>query len=577
MRLQFTRKPYTHWSLSFIGDPEIDLGIDSQFQGRQMQSNVTSLITNQIRKAIRRKHTLPNYKLRYKPFFHRVEEDEAADVIPDGCLEVHLLQAARLMLPETHNITRIHCTLTVATIPWITAKNTPNEKNTMTISLMVEIHKTKNQQIGIVFKQLESTVIIEAILPNTPAAKANLHRNDVLFSIEGKPVAHINQVAKIIKGISKPMFLLRIERTCSGRIQGDKLATEIPTTPAIETPAPIAAEKGSTENIGMSFSKANDSVQLLSTKSSKGSTSCDSSQANTPSSSPRKSSLLSRSKSRSLTRNDSEGDSGVSINKGDSKDAVDSPAKKHVSRIGSMESVREEELEVVVQHSTKEYDFNSLMHLGDLSQFNLNDCSKFLNLNVIGRTADKDEDVLLAYSNIPVGYILTECSDSNLRNYLKKFTLQPPDCPNWSASHLSALSGFDPSFCYGDMLISFVWNGSSRGIFYADSTTSTAGSKRTKPRDLSVEVPPTKQHEFVRKHFNRTTQCDFCGKKVCTSNSIACATLDCFLSSADLVKGRRAVHRMPNVLPQEMHKQVSKCDGLWFGYRSCLLHATRFE
>lgn len=434
MRLQFTRKPYTHWSLSFIGDPEIDLGIDSQFQGRQMQSNVTSLITNQIRKAIRRKHTLPNYKLRYKPFFHRMDEDDATDVIPDGSLEVHLLQAARLMLPENLNVPRIFCTLTVATIPWITAKNSPYE-NTMIISLMVEIHKTKNQQIGIVFKQLESTVIIEAILPNTPAAKANLRKNDVLYSIEGKPVAHINQVAKVIKGINKPMFLLRIERTCPGRIQDDKLAAEKLTTPAIETSPPprepIAVEKGSTENIGMSFSKANDSVQLLNTKSSKGTASCDSSQTNTPSSSPRKSSLLSRSKSRSLTRNDSEGDSAVSNNKGECKDAVDSPAKKHVSRIGSMESVREEEMEVVVQHITKEYDFNSLIHLGDLSQFNLNDCSKFLNLNVIGRSGDGGEDVLLAYSNIPVGYILTECSDSNLRNYLKKFTLQPPDCPNW--------------------------------------------------------------------------------------------------------------------------------------------------
>uniref|UniRef100_A0A1B0DPI2 Uncharacterized protein n=1 Tax=Phlebotomus papatasi TaxID=29031 RepID=A0A1B0DPI2_PHLPP len=42
-RLQFTRKPYTHWSLSFIGEPQVDLGIESQFQGRQMQSNINRL------------------------------------------------------------------------------------------------------------------------------------------------------------------------------------------------------------------------------------------------------------------------------------------------------------------------------------------------------------------------------------------------------------------------------------------------------------------------------------------------------------------------------------------------------
>lgn len=425
MRLQFTRKPYTHWSLSFVGEPEIDLGIESQFQGRQMQSHVTTLISNQIRKAIRRKHTLPNYKLRYKPFFHRVDEEDASDVIPEGSLEVHLLQAARLMLPENQSIPRIYCTVTVSSIPWITAKNGP-EENTIIISLLIEIHKTKNQQIGIVFKQLEDTVVIEAILSNTPAAKANLRKDDLLYSIEGKPVVHINQVAKILKGISKPMFLLRIQRTCPGHIQLDK--GEVP-APSVVTTTTTIPDKTSLD--GMVFSKANDSVQLLSTKM--GSGSCESSQANTPTSSPRKSSLLSRSKSKSLTRNDSEGgESGnsTSINK-DSKEG-DSPAKKNVSRIGSMESVREEDQgEVVVQHISKEFLFNSLIHLGDTSQFTLNDSSKFLNLNVLARTSSAAEDTLLGYSNIPIGSVLAECSESNLRNYLKKFSLQPPDCPNW--------------------------------------------------------------------------------------------------------------------------------------------------
>lgn len=428
MRLQFTRKPYTHWSLSFIEDPNIELGIESQFQGRQMQSNVTSLISNQIRKAIRRKHTLPNYKLRYKPFFHhRTDEEDASDVIPDGILDVHLLQAARLMLPENQNNSRIYITVTMSSIPWITAKNGA-EENTMVISLLVEIHKTKNQQIGIVFKQMEETVIIEAILPNTPAAKANLRKDDVLYSIEGRQVSHINQVAKILKGISKPMFLLRIERTCPGRIQDDRVVVAIEAPPVINTAVQAPqVEKGSTENLGISFSKANDSVQLLGAKGNSGST--ESSLANTPSSSPRKSSLLSRAKAKSLTRNDSEGES---INKVDGKlDPADSPAKKNVSRIGSMESVREEDVEVVIQHMSKEFLFNSLIHLGDSSQFNLSDSSKYFNLNVVARPIDGSEEILLGYSNIPVGSILSECSESNLRNYLKKFTLQPPDCPNW--------------------------------------------------------------------------------------------------------------------------------------------------
>ena len=64
VRLQFTRHPYTHWSFSFYSDPVIELEVESHFQGRQLQSNITSLIVHQIKKAIRRKHTLPNYKIR---------------------------------------------------------------------------------------------------------------------------------------------------------------------------------------------------------------------------------------------------------------------------------------------------------------------------------------------------------------------------------------------------------------------------------------------------------------------------------------------------------------------------------
>lgn len=66
-RLQFTRLPYTHWSFAFYTEPDIDLAVESHFQGRQLQSNVTNLIVNQIKKAIKRKHTLPNYKIRWVP------------------------------------------------------------------------------------------------------------------------------------------------------------------------------------------------------------------------------------------------------------------------------------------------------------------------------------------------------------------------------------------------------------------------------------------------------------------------------------------------------------------------------
>lgn len=64
VRLQFSRQPYTHWSFSFYNEPVLDLAVESHFQGRQLQANITNLIVNQIKKSIKRKHTLPNYKIR---------------------------------------------------------------------------------------------------------------------------------------------------------------------------------------------------------------------------------------------------------------------------------------------------------------------------------------------------------------------------------------------------------------------------------------------------------------------------------------------------------------------------------
>lgn len=63
LKLVFTRLPFTHWSFSFMDDPVILFEVKSQFEGRPVPQ-LTSIIVNQFKKAIKRKHTLPNYKIR---------------------------------------------------------------------------------------------------------------------------------------------------------------------------------------------------------------------------------------------------------------------------------------------------------------------------------------------------------------------------------------------------------------------------------------------------------------------------------------------------------------------------------
>ncbi len=84
-RLQFTRHPFTHWSFSFINDPDIKFAASSYFEGKQMP-HLTTLLLNQLRRSIKRKHTFPNYKCRFKPFFdplydHKLYKSELDEYI----------------------------------------------------------------------------------------------------------------------------------------------------------------------------------------------------------------------------------------------------------------------------------------------------------------------------------------------------------------------------------------------------------------------------------------------------------------------------------------------------------------
>lgn len=63
LRFVLTRVPFTHWFFSFVEDPLIDFEVRSQFEGRPLPQ-LTSIIVNQLKKIIKRKHTLPSYKIR---------------------------------------------------------------------------------------------------------------------------------------------------------------------------------------------------------------------------------------------------------------------------------------------------------------------------------------------------------------------------------------------------------------------------------------------------------------------------------------------------------------------------------
>ncbi|XP_008825550.1 PDZ domain-containing protein 8 [Nannospalax galili] len=207
LRFVLTRVPFTHWFFSFVEDPLIDFEVRSQFEGRPMPQ-LTSIIVNQLKKIIKRKHTLPSYKIRFKPFFpyqtlQGVEEDEEHIhiqqwALTEGRLKVTLLECSRLLIFGSYDReANIHCTLELSSGVW-------EEKQRSSIKT-VELIKGNLQSVGLTLRLVQSTdgyaghVIIETVAPNSPAAIADLQRGDRLIAIGGVKITSTLQVLKLIK------------------------------------------------------------------------------------------------------------------------------------------------------------------------------------------------------------------------------------------------------------------------------------------------------------------------------------------------------------------------------------------
>ena len=83
VRLEFRREPFSHWLVVFQDDPKVDFDIKSYISSRE-STQLAHLISQQIRRIIRRKQTWPSYKIRYKPFFSSTKQSLADEMLPSS-------------------------------------------------------------------------------------------------------------------------------------------------------------------------------------------------------------------------------------------------------------------------------------------------------------------------------------------------------------------------------------------------------------------------------------------------------------------------------------------------------------
>lgn len=123
VRVEFTRKPYTYWCMSFVSPPELELVVESKLEGHSvpqlnriigiqviffyvpfsptMISVIRLLLTYfQLRRRINRKFVMPFYKIRSKPFLpthHMINlNDNSNEMVPVGKLHITVLSLTRV-------------------------------------------------------------------------------------------------------------------------------------------------------------------------------------------------------------------------------------------------------------------------------------------------------------------------------------------------------------------------------------------------------------------------------------------------------------------------------------------------
>ncbi|XP_066288045.1 PDZ domain-containing protein 8-like isoform X2 [Branchiostoma lanceolatum] len=229
VRLQFSREPFSHWSFSFYEEPELEFDAQSQF-GSRVFPQLTSIIINQIRRSVRKKHTLPYYKMRFKPFFDYQEQLNAPDnvylhdnKVTVGQLEVTIVECSRL--PRVFPDCVVYCTLCIDESTW---NQWTGKKRSFWFAQDVELAKGESKTLGIAFRDepiegsMYQQVVVDRIDPNTPASRVDIQKGDILLTVGGVRVMNVSHAAKLIRQAGDKM-VLRIERHLSHNVTSDAL------------------------------------------------------------------------------------------------------------------------------------------------------------------------------------------------------------------------------------------------------------------------------------------------------------------------------------------------------------------
>ncbi|CAI4227845.1 unnamed protein product [Auanema sp. JU1783] len=222
VRFILSRKPYNHWTMSFVTAPQLETDISSQIQGHQLK-RLIPLIKDAIRRALQRKHVWPNFKIRYRPVFPNPLLQASpplsafAHIKLEGGLEVTVLQCSRLKtdLVNKNENWEVYCTLTMDQRPFI--QNTShNVAHALSVMLVFSRYDLA-EPIGITFEKYSSSsqgakpVRVANVDEGSLADKALFKPGDILVAINNVPIRGERQATRFLQQTTGDLMVL-VER-----------------------------------------------------------------------------------------------------------------------------------------------------------------------------------------------------------------------------------------------------------------------------------------------------------------------------------------------------------------------------
>ncbi|CAL4067440.1 unnamed protein product [Meganyctiphanes norvegica] len=198
-RLQFSRYPFSHWSFSFYEEPEVKFEVKSNLLGRHIP-RFANIIVSQLRSMLKRKHTLPYYKLRAIPLIkrHLSASAEEGCSVPPGRLTVQIVKCSRLQKCIVGEF--LYCTIILSEVPLVCGIET-----TAGLWLVQDllIKRPKGSPIGILLRNSEDKEqIVETVAVGSSAYIGGVRKGDILQSVNNTLLTSGTQAAKLFSANS---------------------------------------------------------------------------------------------------------------------------------------------------------------------------------------------------------------------------------------------------------------------------------------------------------------------------------------------------------------------------------------